>query len=91
MKEEKKPWSGYSYDELKFRCILNATKIELEKNVINERIENIRGGHMFANKGGWLTKAAGALNYVDYAAMAFGLFKRISSIFGHRRKKYRES
>lgn len=86
MKEEKKHWSGYDFDELKFRRILTATKIELEKNVINERLENIRVGRMFANRGGWLTKAAGALNYVDYAAIAYGFGKRLFSIF-HKRKR----
>lgn len=86
MKDHTKPWKGYNYDELKFRRILASTKIELEKNVIGERISNIKGGHMFSNKGGWLTKAAGALDYVDYAAIAYGIGKRLFHLF-HRHKK----
>ncbi|MCC8119095.1 MAG: hypothetical protein LIP09_10190 [Bacteroidales bacterium] len=78
-------WKGYTYDELKFRRILTTTKIELEKNVIAERIDNIKGGHMFSNKGGWLTKAAGALDYVDYAAIAYGIGKRLIRLFHHKK------
>lgn len=85
MSESAKKWKGYNYDELKFRRILTATKIELEKNVISERIDNIKNGHMFSNKGGWLTKAAGALDYVDYAAIAFGIGKRLFRLLKHKK------
>lgn len=78
MKKEEQ-WQGYSYDELRFRRVLTMTKIELQKGLLAEKTQ-------MKNKAAEVStsisrKLFGALNYVDYALLAFKAAKRIMRIF----------
>lgn len=79
MFERDKNWSGYSYDELQFRKLLNETQLELEKHKLLNDIQAIYNGN------GKLRTAyngfSNVMNYFDYALMAFRVGKRLLRFF----------
>lgn len=77
--EDKKNWSGYTYDELKFRQIVVDTKVEIAKAELVGQFKQATSPKNAATA--LLTKVVGAFNYVDYALLAFRLGKKLITAF----------
>lgn len=76
---ETKTWRGYSLEELRYRRALNEVAIEIEKDKIKRQISdslprNDTGATM-------LSRALGALTYMDYVILAFRLIARLSKLY----------
>lgn len=79
-------WKGYTLDELRYRRALTCVAIEIEKDRIGRTVSGIVPQALKTRSSGtsMLSKALGALSYVDYAILGWKLFKKIKSL-RHRR------
>lgn len=75
-------WKGYTLNELRYRRALTGVAIEIEKDRLSRAISGIVPGALKARSSGtsMLSKALGALSYVDYAILGWKLFKTLKSL-----------
>lgn len=85
MEPNDKPWEGYTLDELRVKRIVCLTRIELEKAKLMSATQHITNIDKRIASMPVLSKLTTALEYFDYASLAFSFGKRIFRIF--RRKK----
>lgn len=74
-----KTWRGYSLEELRYRRALNEVAIAIEKDKLMRQVSetlprNEAGSSM-------LSRAIGALTYMDYVIIAFKLMTRMSKLY----------
>lgn len=81
-------WNGYTLDELRYQRALTSARLEIEKEKLMQGINSMRSGlPSFSSGNSILAKIAGSLNYIDYAVLAFRLFKTVSkAVRGFRRR-----
>lgn len=74
-------WKGYTLDELRYRRALTGVAIEIEKDRLSRSISSLVPGALKSRTSGasMLSKAFGALSYVDYAILGWKLFKKLKS------------
>lgn len=81
-----KEWKGYTLDEIRIRRIMCLTRIELERSKLMTATQS------YTNVGSRLSsvpivgKLYSALDYIDYATLAFNIVKKAMKIFRHRKK-----
>lgn len=81
-------WDGYTLDELRYQRALNMARLEIEKEKLNAGITEMRRGLPTINSGhGILSKIAGSLSYIDYAVLAFRIFRTVSKAFRGLRRR----
>lgn len=85
MQEHIHEWQGYNFDDLRVKRILSLTRIELEKSRLMSAVGQYTNHDKTITRFPMLSKVAGALDYIDYASLAFTFGRRIFKIF--RRKK----
>ncbi len=80
-----KGWRGYTLDELRYRQALTEVAIDIEKDRISHSISDAVPNAIKSGSRGssMISKALGALSYVDYAVLGWRLIKMIR---GLRRK-----
>lgn len=83
MIETNKEWNGYTLEELRFRRMLSLAKFELGKASLMSEVQSITSGR--AVKSSIFAKVTGALNYADYAILAFRLGRNVLRLFRRRR------
>lgn len=74
-----KHWKGYSIEELRYRRALNEVAIEIQKDKIMRQVSEA-----LPNKdtgASMLSRAIGALTYMDYLILAFKLFTRFGKMY----------
>lgn len=74
-----KTWHGYSLEELRYRRALNEVAIAIEKDKLMRQVSetlprNETGTSM-------LSRAIGALTYMDYVILAFKLMTRAARLY----------
>jgi len=74
-----KKWRGYSLEELRYRRALNEVAIAIEKDRIMRQVSdtlprNDTGASM-------LSRAMGALTYMDYVILAFKFMARLTKLY----------
>lgn len=80
-KPTEKPWNGYTYDELMYQRVLVKTRIEIEKYRLGNATESFRRDNALLN-GSLLSRVFGAVSWVEYAVLAFRVFRRVRAAFG---------
>lgn len=85
MATNKEAWRGYTLDELRFRRVLSLTRLELQRESVEQQFDNLRKGRSADGTAGWMSKMLGAFNYFDYAVFAFTIGRKILRAF--RRSK----
>lgn len=83
MIQTNKEWNGYSLDELRFRRMLSLAKFELGKASLVSQVQAMTKSRAAA--GSIFAKLTGALNYADYAILAFRFGKNLLRVFRRRR------
>ncbi len=78
-------WKGYTLDEIRMRMIINLTRMELEKAKLSSLTEGYVNPQKKFLSSPIMSKIYGALDYFDYASLAFSLGKRVFKLF--RKKK----
>lgn len=93
--KQKNNWKGYTLDELRYERLLNMARIEIENERMMHRIKLMYPGGkadnsstvsaatslLGSNTGNIVKKMLGALNYFDYALIAFRVGKQIVNTF----------
>lgn len=73
-------WDGYNFEELQYQKALNAARVELAKNEINETATHFRNN--IPSMGTKIIRNAfGALDYLDYIILGIKAFQKIRNIF----------
>lgn len=83
MIETNKDWKGYNLEELHFRRMLSLAKFELGKTSLMSEVQTMTTSR--AVSGSIFSKITGALNYADYAILAFRLGRNVLRLFRKRR------
>lgn len=78
-------WQGYTLEEIRMRRIVCMTRIELEKAKLLSVTSQYTNPKKRTASMPLLSKLTSALDYFDYASIAFTFGKRIFRLF--RRKK----
>lgn len=79
-------WKGYTLQELRIQRIITETKIEIVKSKVLQDSNKLKESSIPAPFGSPLfKKVIGALDYADYAIMAFSIGRRVMKLL--RRKK----
>lgn len=79
------PWKGYTLDEIRMRRIISSTRIELEKAKMAAATQQYTGKDKLSFSSPILSKLTNALDYLDYATLAFTIGKKVFKLF--RKKK----
>lgn len=79
------PWKGYTLDEIRMRRIISSTRIELEKAKMAAATQQytIKDKQFFSSP--IVNKLTSALDYLDYASLAFTIGKRVFKLFRRRK------
>lgn len=80
-------WKGYTLDEIRMKRIVSATRIELEKAKIAAATQQFTGNGTRFVSSPIVNKLTSALDYLDYASLAFTIGKRVFKLFKGRKKK----
>ncbi len=81
-------WNGYTLDELRYQRALNMARLEIEKEKLTAATSEMKRGLPSLSTGhGILSKIAGSLSYIDYAVLAFRLFRTASKAFRGLRRR----
>lgn len=80
-------WKGYTLDEIRVKRIVGLTRIELEKAKLMSATQHFTNSDKRMSASPILSKISNALDYVDYASLAFTFGKRILRIFRRGKKK----
>lgn len=83
MIDTNKQWNGYTLEELRFRRMLSLAKFELGKTSLASEMHSLTSGRVVRDS--LFSKIFGALNYADYAILAFRLCRNMLHIFRRRR------
>lgn len=79
-----KKWKGYTLDELRYRRALTSVAIEIEKDRLQRTFAGVLPSAEKTQKGtSIISKALGALSYVDYAILGWRLFKTLKKLRRH--------
>lgn len=78
-------WKGYTIDELRYQQAYTQARLEIERERMTASAQSLYSGSIAGKAGGIMGKVLGSLNYVDYAVLAFRLFRKVYTIF-HRRR-----
>lgn len=82
MKTTNTEWRGYNLEELRYARAVNMARREIQKSRLQyltaQTTEQIKDQ---ARPSALISRVAGAINYVDYAVMAFTIFKKILPLF----------
>lgn len=77
-------WKGYSIDEIRLRRMVNLAKMEIDKHKIAQITSPlVNKTKATANSPIW-HKLLGALDFVDYAVLAFSLGSKVFKLFRRR-------
>lgn len=85
MENQTSTWKGYTLDEIRMRRIISATRIELEKAKMAASTQRYTSKDNRLLASPIVSKLTNALDYLDYASLAFTIGKRVFKLF--RRKK----
>lgn len=79
------PWKGYTLDEIRMRRIISSTRIELEKAKMAAVTQQytMKDKKFFSSP--LVSKLTGALDYLDYATLAYTIVKRVFKLFKKRK------
>lgn len=72
-------WKGYTLEQIRFQRLVALAKAEIGKTYMTTQVKDMTSGHLI--KSPMVTKIAGALNYFDYAMLAYRLFRSLSRTF----------
>lgn len=72
-------WKGYTLDEIRFQRLVALAKAEIGKTYMTSQVKNMTSSHLI--KSPMVSKLAGALNYFDYAMLAYRLIRSLSRTF----------
>lgn len=80
-------WKGYTLDEIRMKRIISATRIELEKAKMAAATQQFTGSkdRKFISSP-IVSKLTSALDYIDYASLAFTIGKRVFKLFKRRKR-----
>ncbi len=86
MENTKLQWKGYTLDEIRMRRIISSTRIELEKAKMAATTQQYtsKDNRLFASP--IVNKLTNALDYLDYASLAYTIGKRVFKIFRKKKK-----
>lgn len=84
-KEKKGEWKGYTLSQLEYRRALTLARIEMQKEQFSRDYSRVRMGNFSMEPSGF-SRALGAMNYLDYAIMAFKVIKKIVPLFRRNRR-----
>lgn len=79
-------WKGYTLDEIRVKRIMCLTRIELEKSKLLSATQNYTNIGNRTSTVPLIGKIYNALDYLDYASLAFSLVRKVMRIFRHRKK-----
>lgn len=82
---ENSPWKGYSLEEIRMRRLIGLTHLELQKASLANVSKHYSNPNKSLLSSPILSKMAGALDYVDYAFLAYNIARKALKLF--RRKK----
>lgn len=82
---EHSAWKGYSLEEIRMRRLIGLTHIELQKASLANATQHLTHPQKGLISSPIISKIAGALDYVDYAILAYNIARKALKIF--RRKK----
>lgn len=68
-------WAGMTLQEIQMRRALVQARMEVQKFKLNMAVERLQNNNPLGNTNSWLTRVAGAFSWVEYAFMAFKIFK----------------
>lgn len=85
MENSTSPWKGYTLDEIRMRRIISATRIELEKAKMASATQRYTNKDKQFFSSPIVSKLTSALDYLDYASLAYSIGKRVFKLF--RKKK----
>ncbi len=74
-------WKGYDIDELRYQQAYTQARLEIEKERMAASARNIYSSTAMTKTGGIMGRILGSLNYVDYAIIAFRLFRKARGLF----------
>lgn len=77
-------WRGYTLDELRYRRVMALTRIEIEKSKMIATSTDVRDNLPFIGRS-FLGNFTKSLTVVEYAVLAFKLFRRIAPLFRKKR------
>ncbi len=85
MENQTLPWKGYTLDEIRVKRIVSSTRIELEKAKMAAATQQytIKDKRFFSSP--IVNKLTSALDYLDYASLAFSIGKRVFKLFKRRK------
>lgn len=86
MENTKLHWKGYTLDEIRMRRIISSTRIELEKAKMAATTQQYtsKDNRLFASP--IVNKLTNALDYLDYASLAYTIGKRVFKLFRKKKK-----
>lgn len=79
-------WKGYTFDELRMMRLVNLTRLEMEKAKLAHVTKSVTDKTQWLGNKPILKKITGALDYVDYAMIAYSVGRRLIKIFRHKKK-----
>lgn len=77
-------WEGYSYNQLKFQIALTRTRLELKKSMMVAQGQQMMGQKVKSSS--IVSRMLGALDYLDYAILAYKAASAVTSLI-HRWRK----
>lgn len=80
------PWKGYTLDEIRMRRIISSTRIELEKAKMASATQQFTNKDRQFFSSPIVNKLTNALDYLDYASLAFTIGKRVFKLFRRSKK-----
>lgn len=78
-------WKGYTLDEIRVKRIMCLTHIELEKSKFLSSTQNYTNIGSRTSSVPFLGKIYNALDYLDYASLAFTMVRKVMRIFRHKK------
>lgn len=73
-------WKGYDIDELRYQQAYTEARLEIEKERMAANVRGIYSSTAMTRSGGIVSRILGSLNYVDYAIIAYRIFKKARGI-----------
>ncbi|MDE6048198.1 MAG: hypothetical protein K2G09_00700 [Paramuribaculum sp.] len=77
-------WKGYDIDELRYQQAYTEARLEIEKERMSASARSIYSSTAMTRSGGLIGRILGSLNYVDYAIIAFRIFKKARGLMRRR-------
>ncbi len=86
MENQTTPWKGYTLDEIRMHRIISSTRIELEKAKMAAATQQYTSKENRFVSSPIVSKLTNALDYLDYASLAYTIGKRVFKLFRKRKK-----